>query len=257
MTKSVFMNALLLVSLREERKTSYLNENREDIFFCVNYPFSKNSIIYRPIFITGRVFFTMKGDIKMEVKLLTHEVFIRSMEHNAAYAMLTCHANTEKLESREPKFFIEKAIKMGHESVLEHITLTYEVNDLSRACLQELARHRHISLSVESTRHTLRDKLVTLLRQYREGFEFDCLEVLYKIGSLKYLSNDQLKYFIPEFWTTNLILTANIRELRHIVKLRTAPAALREFQVLAINFVEVLPDEFKYLLEDCVYKNEE
>ena len=193
----------------------------------------------------------------MEVKLLTAIEHLKAMEHNAAHAMLICHANTEKLQHESPKIFIEKAIKAGHESVLEHITLTYEVNDLSRACLQELARHRHISLSVESTRHTLRDKLVTLLEQYREGFEFDCLEVLYKIGSLKYLSNDQLKYFIPEFWTTNLILTANIRELRHIVKLRTAPAALREFQVLAINFVEVLPDEFKYLLEDCVYKNEE
>ena len=52
-------------------------------------------------------------------------------------------------------------------------------------------------------------------------------------------------------------MTVNIRELRHIVKLRTAPAALKEFQLLAREFVEVLPEEFKYLLEDCVYKNEE
>lgn len=80
------------------------------------------------------------------------------MEHNSAYAMLMCHANTEKLKDEAPCMFFEKAIKSGHESILEHITLTYEVNNLSRACLQELARHRHISLSVESTRHTLRKK---------------------------------------------------------------------------------------------------
>ncbi|MBQ7197546.1 MAG: FAD-dependent thymidylate synthase [Synergistaceae bacterium] len=71
------------------------------------------------------------------------------------------------------------------------------------------------------------------------------------------LSNDELKYFIPEFWTTNLVMTANVRELRHIVRLRTNPAALREFQNLARYFVEVLPDEFKYLLEDCVWKEQE
>ena len=188
----------------------------------------------------------------MEVKLLTHEVFIRSMEYNAAYAMLTCHANTEKLQHESPKVFIEKAIKDGHESILEHITLTYEVNDLSRACLQELARHRHISLSVESTRHTLMKNAHKMKNKFRSGsherFLISQFLDLMKTG----WTNDELKYYIPEFWTTNLILTANIRELRHIVKLRTAPAALREFQVLAINFVEVLPDEFKYLLEDCV-----
>ncbi|MBR6900595.1 MAG: FAD-dependent thymidylate synthase [Synergistaceae bacterium] len=48
-------------------------------------------------------------------------------------------------------------------------------------------------------------------------------------------------------------MTANIRELRHIIKLRTSPAALKEFQDLARKFVEVLPEEFKYLLADCVY----
>ena len=68
------------------------------------------------------------------------------------------------------------------------------------------------------------------------------------------MSNDELKYFLPEFWPTNLVLTANIRELRHIVTLRTTPAALQEFQDLARKFVEVVPDQFKYLLEDCVFK---
>ena len=84
----------------------------------------------------------------MEVKLMNSIDAVDEMEYNAAYAMLTCHANTDKLQSEEPATFIKRAIKMGHESILEHITLTFKVNDLSRACLQELARHRHISLSV-------------------------------------------------------------------------------------------------------------
>ena len=210
----------------------------------------------------------------MEVKLLTPTEFIKVMGYNAAYAMLTCHANTEQLENEEPKTFIKKAVKMGHESILEHINLTYEVKELSRACLQELARHRHISLSVESTRHTIKEKLKEIDKM--AGIIEDFLPILIKgSGSAffwheEYLawlsrlvqqnpnkSNDELKYYIPEFWPTNLVMTANIRELRHIVKLRTAPAALLEFQKIARKFVEVLPYEFKYLLEDCVYKNEE
>lgn len=188
----------------------------------------------------------------MEVKLMTPTDFIKTMEHNAAYAMLTCHANTEKLKETDPRVFIEKAIKEGHESILEHITLTYEVNNLSRACLQELARHRLISLSVESTRHTLKEKI------NKEEWITKYLNTLddnqqYELD----LPNDTLKYFIPELWPTNLVITTNIRELRHIVKLRTAPAALKEFRFLAVNFVEVVPNEFKYLLEDCVYKESE
>ena len=68
------------------------------------------------------------------------------------------------------------------------------------------------------------------------------------------ISNDELKYYLPEFWPTNLILTSNIRELRYIIKLRTAPEALREFRVLAHALFEAVPVQFRYLLADCVYK---
>ena len=205
----------------------------------------------------------------MQVKLLTTPEFLGAMEYNAAYAMLTCHTNTNKLMGKA-RPYIERAIKAGHESILEHITLTYEVNNLSRACLQELARHRHLSLSVESTRHTLKNKLISnnfVVVNYGPELKYTCgyqdislskeMIKLLKL-SLDYdaYTNDEIKYYIPEFWPTNLVLTSNIRELRHVVKLRTAPAALKEFQELARKFVEVVPSEFKYLLEDCVYKNE-
>lgn len=190
----------------------------------------------------------------MNITLLTSEASLKDMENFAALAALTCHANTEK--PYIPHEVLGRIIKAGHESILEHITLTYSVKGLSRACLQELARHRHISLSVESTRHTLRkqldytkffDKLSKELLEF--GFRF----VNFADAHPK-MTNDELKYLIPEFWPTNLILTSNVRELRHIIKLRTAPAALKEFQDLARALFDAVPDDFKYLLEDCVYK---
>ena len=211
----------------------------------------------------------------MEVKLLTPEGFLKVMEDTAALAALTCHANTEK--EYIPHEVLERIIKAGHESILEHITLTYSVKGLSRACLQELARHRHISLSVESTRHTLRKYMkafeegkslsmyfpadrklsidndaITFSTRTLCSIFIDCLR---KVAiDCPDMPNDELKYLIPECWPTNLILTSNIRELRHILTLRTNPAALNEFRVLAYSLYEAVPEEYRYLLEDCVYR---
>jgi hypothetical protein len=38
--------------------------------------------------------------------------------------------------------FLSRLIEQGHESVIEHVTLSFLVEGLSRACLQQLARHR-------------------------------------------------------------------------------------------------------------------
>ena len=77
----------------------------------------------------------------MNVTLLTSPTSFKDMENFAALAALTCRANTDK--EYVPHEVLGRIIKAGHESILEHITLTYSVKGISRACLQELARHRH------------------------------------------------------------------------------------------------------------------
>ena len=193
----------------------------------------------------------------MNVKLLTSLQTLHDMEYNAALADLTCHANTDK--EFVPSEVLTRIIKENHGSVLEHINLTYSIQGLSRACLQELARHRLISLSVESTRFTLKKQLeneewVETLADRIMPCERDLLYYLVRLAKISDYGNDELKYYLPEFWPTNLVLTSNIRELRHIINLRTAPNALKEFRVLARSMFEVVPDEFKYLLQDCVHE---
>lgn len=199
----------------------------------------------------------------MNVELLTSQSSIADMERFAALAALTCHANTDR--EFIPHEVLGRIIKAGHESILEHINLTYSIKGISRALLQEVSRHRHISLSVESTRHTLR-KLLTesdkfiIPSQTPQTETWNMLthgvmlQILFRLrDEYPGLSNDGLKYFIPEFWPTNLVLTSNIRELRHILNLRTAPAALEEFKELARAMYEVVPEQYKYLLKDCVH----
>ena len=193
----------------------------------------------------------------MKVERLTSAEHVRERERAAALAALTCHANTNR--EFVPADVLGRIIKARHESILEHITLTYSIKGISRALLQELARHRHISLSVESTRHTLRKYLngeggiMRLYAQIPAKYHVALQDFLYTAKGSSELSNDELKYYLPEFWPVNLVLTSNIRELRHILDLRTAPAALKEFRDLARAMYEAVPEEFKYLLKDCVH----
>lgn len=199
----------------------------------------------------------------MYVELLTHDVSFAHMVLNATEAALTTRGNSGKVHNyslTDCEKLLKNIIKLGDESILEHIVLTYRIEEISRALLQELARHRHISLSVESTRYTLKKKL--------DNVNFMC-DFMDKLSPREYqifaaylhaiapdfdtLSNDELKKGLPEFFPTDLVLTLNIRELRHILKLRTAPNAFHEFQELALEMFYAIPQEFDYLIEDCIY----
>ncbi len=126
--------------------------------------------------------------------------------------------------------------------------------------MQEIARHRHISLSVESTRHTLKKYLnepggrMKLYSMIPVKFHVALQDFLVTAEGNPDLPNDELKYYLPEFFPTNLVLTNNVRELRHILNLRTAPAALKEFRDLARAMYEAVPEQYKYLLKGCVHE---
>ena len=145
-------------------------------------------------------------------------------------------------------------IRKGHESVLEHVVYVFEVQGLSRACLQQLSRHRHISLSVKSTRWAL-DKHaqyyvpMELTDPDADDWCFTMDGVLKDAATLrKAYGNDVAKYLLPECVSTDLVLTLNLRSLRHIHRLRTARNAMLEFQHLAKNLVACLPSEEQELV---------
>ena len=165
---------------------------------------------------------------------------------------------------------LHKCLEMEHESIFEHVVYTFQIKGITRALLQELARHRHISMSVKSTRYTLgktttediesvcnnlheiaaehKDKLEVLHDMVRE-----MLEEITRLKTTEKIPNDILKYFLPEAVTTDLILTVNARELRHIFKLRSAPNALREFNRLCAAMREAIPIEHAFLFKDCTH----
>ena len=183
----------------------------------------------------------------------------------AIKAIRKCYDScSDNLGEKDMKL-LESIIKNDHTSTIEHINYTFEIDGISRACLQELARHRHTSLSVESTRYTLRN----LIQEYKkDDFLYSDYLVLtgdnqmdqWSIDSLnrvislleKGYKNDQAKYLLPESYKTNLILTINARSLRNFLKLRSSSKALWEIRELANNIFNAIPDSHKILFKDII-----
>jgi thymidylate synthase ThyX len=59
--------------------------------------------------------------------------------------------------------------------------------------------------------------------------------------------NDYIKPFLPESLLTNLIMTVNARELRHIVRLRSQPDVYHEFRNLVCELVDAVPETHVFL----------
>ncbi len=163
--------------------------------------------------------------------------------------------------------------KFKHASTLEHVYFNFEIKNISRALLQELARHRIASLSVKSTRYTLKELKeeekfdVTNQKDVERAMKFlvftgeglvdsmsvEALEKLRQVLVLG-ISNDKAKYCLPESYKTELTWTINIRSLQNFISLRSDKSALWEIRNLANEIHNQLPQEVKYLFGDHLKK---
>ncbi|MDO9303950.1 MAG: FAD-dependent thymidylate synthase [Sulfuricurvum sp.] len=158
--------------------------------------------------------------------------------------------------------------KFKHASTLEHIVYNFYVAGISRALLQELARHRMASLSVKSTRYTLKELkeepsfaidnkdraekyLVMTGVDMVDEMSIRALENL-RIVLVEGISNDRAKYCLPESYKTELTWTINARSLQNFISLRSDKAALWEIRDLANMVYATLPEEHQYLFENSL-----
>ena len=173
-------------------------------------------------------------------------------------------------ESKDIGHMLERIYRVGnknkHGSTLEHINYTFDIDGISRACLQELARHRHQSLSVKSTRYTLKELKDTdtpledyLVKTGDADIDNYNIEALANVHTmlLSGASNDKVKYMIPEAYKTSLISTMNMRGLQNFLALRTSKAALWEIRELAMAMYKALPDSHCFMFNEFIWKEKE
>ncbi len=167
--------------------------------------------------------------------------------------------------------------KFKHASTLEHLYYNFHISGISRACLQELARHRIASPSVKSTRYTLKElKAEESFNDFNNEIDFRRaskylvwtgvhnvdITTFFALEDLRSLivegiSNDMAKFAIPEAYKVDLAWSINARSLQNFLELRTNKAALWEIQELAFTVYDAIPEEHKYLFKDYLYQPKE
>ena len=189
-----------------------------------------------------------------------------------SHAIRTCWQSFEKGDNdgeKDIKLIERVGNKFKHASTLEHLSYNFYIQGISRALLQELARHRVASLSVKSTRYTLKElkkedkfelgdfdraaKFIVLTGDETvDNASIKALENLREILANTTKSLDIVKYCLPECYKTELTWSVNARSLQNFLSLRSSKSALWEIRNLSLKLYESLPQEHKFIFEDHV-----
>ena len=129
---------------------------------------------------------------------------------------------------------VKQCIASRHMSVLEHVSFTFHIQGISRACLAQLSRHRHISLSVRSQRYCREDNfefvnpfILGKFDEFMEEVRSHYVEMV-ESGA----APEDARAVLPNACCTELYLTANARALIEMSHLRMCSRAQREIREL-------------------------
>lgn len=200
--------------------------------------------------------------VNQSIEVLTktpYEDAVRLVEE----AGRTCYKSESKGTVEGAEKFIRGIIKRGHESVIEHFTITVRVIT-DRGTTHQIVRHRLASYSQESTRYCnySKDKFGNEITVIKPNFDEDSLN--YKnwksccedseIAYLHLLGDgatpEQARAVLPTCLKTELVMTMNAREWRHFLKMRLDKAAQKEIRDLAQMILDQFKEKYPVFFED-------
>lgn len=220
-------------------------------------------------------------EIRPLVKVISHTP---NMETLIASAAKLCYSNSNiddiyehnKSNPTDNAEFINKLIDMGHESPLEHATITFGIENVSRALLAQITRHRIATFSVQSQRYVKNTK-----KEYYTPEEItnnklanyiydecvtncfdkynDIVNLLIEDGLTEKEAIENARCVLPNAALTKLLMTMNIRSLHNFFKLRICKRAQKEIRDLALEMLRlsrvIAPSLFINAGAPCMYGN--
>ncbi len=173
----------------------------------------------------------------------------------------------------DQELYLQNILNQAHGSVLEHVSFSFVLHNISRVATHELVRHRPgVAISQESLRFVrladipfwfpewargdaeLMKRAAALLEQMEEfqrwmagHFGLDADGVPFHEKKLK---TSFMRRFAPEGVATGLLWTANIRTLRHTIEARTDPGAEEEIRLVFGRIAELVRAEAPALFGD-------
>ncbi len=161
---------------------------------------------------------------------------------------------------------IKRVISSGHYSTIEHIQLTFAINNISRAATHQLVRHRHMSFSQKSQRYVrekgefdyIIPKAISTKPELLEKFNKHMEEVakLYQIFLESGIKGEDARAILPNAAASSLVASLNLRELIHLANLRLCTRAQLEIRTLVNKMCALVVEKEPWLKEHLVPKCE-
>ena len=155
---------------------------------------------------------------------------------------------------------LDHALASGHESVIEHVSFSFLIWDVSRALLAQITRHRIASFDVQSQRYVnMGDMPVVVPPSIHSNHEImgDYTDLMEGIKRFYHkavdagIPKEDARFATPQAATTKMILTMNARELRHFFSLRCCNRAQWEIRALADEMLRLCKEQCPRIFADA------
>ncbi len=178
-----------------------------------------------------------------------------------------CYKSEDKITPDSARMMVKKLLELGHEAMIEHYNFTVKLT-CDIGVYKDLTRHRHVSFAIESTRYCNYSKgkfgnELTVIKpchikentpEYALWFKtMQLIEQNYNAMAVLGCRPDQLRMLLPHSIKADVIMTANLREWRHIFKLRCAPAAHPSVQEVMNMLLSQLKAAIPVVFDDINY----
>lgn len=186
----------------------------------------------------------------MKVSLLT---YTPEPEKLVAAAARLCYSNKEVAEimdnftDEKIEEFIDKLVSLGHESPLEHVSFTFGIEGISRACSHQLVRHRIASYSQKSQRYVDEYSFDYVIPPeiensiYKSEYErmMFTIQDFYNDLRAMGLEPEDARMVLPNACCTSIIVTMNVRTLLNFFKHRDCNRAQWEIRAVAREMMKI------------------
>lgn len=175
------------------------------------------------------------------------------------YAARVCYHSIGRCQPGSAEKMLPRLIARGHESPLEHAYATFHVSGCSRAMTHQLVRHRLMAVSQQSQRYVSESNFDFVVppsvsekdqQEYRHDMEN--LRGMYAKWKERGLRNEDARFVLPNACKTEIVISANFREFRHIFKVRCVPQAQWEIRQACCEMLKILSGKAPFIFADLL-----
>lgn len=195
---------------------------------------------------------------KPEITLLAVTPYAEKLIEEAGR---TCYLSLDKITDDSEKNFIRRCIRNGHHSILEHATASFRIKGASRAFTHQLVRHRLASFSQQSQRYVNEEEFNYIIPPeiagnpeavdiYRD-FINHARETYQKLRETG-IKKEDARFVLPNALESQIVFSANFRELRFIFALRLQKSAQWEIRRVFTDILKIMQKEAPSVFGDYI-----